>query len=97
VAVVHLGVAGQAAALHATLTSGLEDTLLPLDDEFAVRADDRKCESWRSFVHRVCELAAMLGVVPKSVTQWDLPCVRTVGGQRYRWRDLREWLAARGG
>lgn len=36
------------------------------------------------------ELAALLGKSPRTVRQWDLPCVRTLGGQRrYRWREVR--------
>jgi len=33
------------------------------------------------------ELAALLGKLPRTVRQWDLPCVRTIGGQLARGVD----------
>jgi hypothetical protein len=39
------------------------------------------------------ELAELLGKSPRTVRQWDLPCVRTLGGQRrYRWGEVRTRL-----
>jgi hypothetical protein len=39
------------------------------------------------------ELAALLGVSARTVVRWDLPCLRTLGGQRrFRWGDVRARL-----
>jgi hypothetical protein len=39
---------------------------------------------------RTSEVAALLGVSPRTVAHSDLPCLRTLGGhRRYRWGDVR--------
>jgi hypothetical protein len=36
------------------------------------------------------EVAALLGVSPRTVITRDLPCIRTLGGhRRYRWGEIR--------
>jgi hypothetical protein len=39
------------------------------------------------------EAAAFLGVSPRTIRSWDLPCLYTLGGhRRYRWGEVRTRL-----